>query len=727
MRQIKCVMCFALVVTAVCGCQKNQAQPETAVGNVGSQPLDEQVSAVSEADNAQVSEADNSQSADAGAAKDVTQNRAVPKSCDAFESKMADPSQWGCVDGIPVCTNIKGCLADGRLYPEWGYLGDTAPRLFPKLPADFESYGLYDGYSDFKMGKDPYWVCKADKCMCGNRTLSKYGSCNGDIAYLKYKDKCGDQQCGSIYGGCQNDKCVCGNVLFDEVASDPEEVKKYSCEKNHRMSCNSINGCACGSVKCIDGAYCKDGRCFCGDDDVTDVSLDYSCRDRNDYGRYLQCRNYKGCLCGEKMIPGYSECKDGTGYCHGKPIPTDGIPDITKYECRKDEPMFVCHSIDGCACGDNKCVSGSECYNGECYCGKKKVKFDWKKHPDAYPECEEGVLYTSGSGPDSDHDPEYDYEYYGKYKDTNERRCPSLNDDYISCTDCDDLTCEYRDWDDHDRIYHEWICRVYHGCTYNGKSYRYGERVKIQSEVVETKICGGEKLRDNYICKSHQQVCNASAGCKCGDSDIAQNAVCSMGTISSLKTIKKNTFCACDSNDSNQHCPALELTEDDLYDDPQIVNCGGRSLKYKVDMMGNDDDTTDIPVSKDMFDACCVCLNDEKIPEDFENYLCKIEFNPEKSAKNDNVRLNVKGIKFVPYVESWTCYDTQKCTAKAACELGKNFEYIDDNTCKCGDLSLDPRSVGRYKCFYGVVLCNSARGCTKPGTDEKCKYGKICM
>lgn len=48
---------------------------------------------------------------------------------------------------------------------------------------------------------------------------------------------------------------------------------------------------------------------------------------------------------------------------------------------------------------------------------------------------------------------------------------------------------------------------------------------------------------------------------------------------------------------------------------PITVRCGDQALHYLVDTFGNDENATDIPIDKDMFDVCCVCMNDGQIPE----------------------------------------------------------------------------------------------------------------
>ncbi len=704
MRQIHFIACFLVVTTLICGCKKDNQHESTQdpAGNVGSETLDAQAS--------------NARSI-AEALQKIEDRHVNPNSCDEFKSRMAVASQWDCVDGIPVCMDYKGCKADGRLYPELGYLGDKAPRDIPAMPAEFEGYRLIDILYRQTNG----WECHKDTCLCGQLTIPKFDYCAGDIYYPNFGDTCGDLVCGRG-AGCKDGKCVCGNQFFDVVSKDPAEVKKYRCSDD-QLVCSDFSGCMCGTAKCIRGAKCQNGKCFCGNEDVTDFSSDYVCREMKNYSYALRCHNRDGCKCGNVVIPVDSECNGGKAYCHGYPIPADGFADITQYRCSFDEPMLVCNSSEGCTCDTHTCAFGEECYQGECYCGKDKVNDDLSK------VCSDGVMQTKGEKPkektDSKRKFKFMYEYYGKYKDTNERHCPSIRSNHKSCTDCDALTCEYSFDDD---SYHEWACRVYHGCSYQGKSYQFGERVEIESlQNNQPAFCGTELLREQYICKEHQQVCNAAAGCKCGDTTVARNDVCSKDTKKRFKSLKGNAFCACDDKNAEMHCPYKELTEKQFYNRPHTAKCGDKTLYYSLDRYGRGDDGKKILVENDKFDVCCVCLNDDKIPLDFENYVCEIEFKPEKDAINDNIRIQVDGINYVPSVHAWPCRDPQKCSAEAACGLGDMFEYIDENTCRCGEITLDPRSVDPYKCIYGMVVCDEDEGdCTKPDSNERCGFDRVC-
>ena len=656
--------------------------------------------------------------------------------CENLNVQFEDPSQWYCLHQTWICMGDKGCVADGRKYPKWGYIGQNyAPGFLPDMPSAFEDYSISvykvdikswnDWIEDWKDGFGG-WSCDADTCMCGNHSITKNMHCNGEVYYPSNDELCGDKKCG-WWTGCKNGQCVCGDKTSEEITHTAVSPDIYECSRgHHELVCKDKNGCACGDGLCVAGGICRDGKCMCGDQDVSQVEKDYSCQDNN-----LYCANIKGCTCGNTTIPWKSNCIDQKGYCHGRLIDTEGMKAISNYSCDNDAPMLVCDRMSGCACGEKTCADGAECYNGECYCGKtKNVVSNYSLNRDTYKKCERGHVTNYNPYNDYWHESEFDYDYPPIDSKTGDRICPEYGDNHKTCRDCDDLTCIYRDADK--ITFYEWICRIYHGCTVNGKNYKYDEYVKFDSSQVQVvaKRCGTEDLRENYICKGHQQVCDLADGCKCGDQTIVKGDVCAGNVGAKYQKLSSKSYCKCDEN-APDHCLANIIAnsgEDDIF--PAEIKCGNQAIYYHPASCGNDDNMTEIADNKMKLDVCCVCMSDEKIPDDPENYLCLVQFNPEKSVASDYVRVSsVKGSKFVPYVEAWECRVPEKCPVKDACALGNGFEYhAEDNTCRCGDRALEDMSViGQIKCVLNLIVCNERKGCKMPGSDKTCEYGKICM
>ena len=212
-----------------------------------------------------------------------------------------------------------------------------------------------------------------------------------------------------------------------------------------------------------------------------------------------RCQSKSGCQCGDTIIPNRSDCVNGIGYCHGKPLANDSISNYSEFQCARVSPMLICTNPDGCACKDKKCILGSECYNGECYCGNKTGfehggEFNVCQHgkPEStphihdeyyndscydedaanfsYPEKKDGIRHCPG------------HTYYkidipcNPWKDMSikcpEERKLTLDDSTqtLICTDCDDFSCSAgpiaKKVTD-PKYYAYWICLSFHGCFLN--------------------------------------------------------------------------------------------------------------------------------------------------------------------------------------------------------------------------------------------------------------------
>ena len=218
-----------------------------------------------------------------------------------------------------------------------------------------------------------------------------------------------------------------------------------------------------------------------------------------------RCTSKSGCQCGDTVIPNGSDCVNDVGYCHGKPIANKSISNYSDYRCARVSPMFICTNPDGCVCKNKKCILGSECYDGECYCGNK-TGFE---QGGEFNVCQHGKPESNSHI----HDEYWDDYFYDlnaanfSYPEiiNGVRHCPSqtyykidipcnpwkdkstkCSDDKkltmdditqtLICTDCDDFSCSDGPIEKkvtHPKHYAYWLCLVYHGCTVNGKHYDY--------------------------------------------------------------------------------------------------------------------------------------------------------------------------------------------------------------------------------------------------------------
>ena len=646
-----------------------------------------------------------------------------PATCESQLSQLENPEQWDCVDGTSVCMDRKGCRANGRLYPKWGYIGKLySPEYITEMPDNFEDYILLSNPTP--EGK-ALWFCGADACQCGSKTIKHLDRCHRDSWYPRYSESCGSQTCpkGS---GCRDGMCTCDGLPLKEITHATVQASDWVCEED-QLVCHNYKGCSCGTATCIPGTVCTpDGKCLCNGQEVTGADQ-YRCSLSDNM---MKCFTSAGCQCGDVIIPNNSDCIDRQGYCHGKPIDRT-IKNPGEYKCADDAPMLVCGKDEGCTCGDQKCMPGAECYNGECWCGRNN-KALFNETENELSECRNGSIYQfrysgeeeSGSYIDEAED-EMEYVYTKINPQTGERKCPEYEEHYVSCHDCEDLTCKYKDSFEHGVSLYEWMCKVYHGCTVMGNAYAYGKEVNIPEP--EPGRCGTEPLRAGYLCRDHQQVCNLAEGCPCGELSIAKDEVCTNHIKSQYIKPASGQFCKCSSKNTEMHCPYKALTRDQFeLNNSFEARCGDRTIHYSLLDYGNDDDHTDIPYTKASFDVCCLCLNDNHAPDDVENYLCNIEYDKASNVAGDYVRISAGGKKFVPVVSRWTCRNPQKCTPKAACEMGEGFEWNDrQQACLCGGHSVEPTIAEQLKCQYGVILCKNPSGCQLSG--QSCKFTRICM
>lgn len=232
-------------------------------------------------------------------------------------------SDRACIEGQCTCRSDQDCVQsvcnNGRC---------------DKAQTDMANAPKHPGYAL----ENEAWICRNYRaCVCG-----------GDL--------CSDG------AECREGKCFCGTDDSRSLANPAT----YNC-KDEQWICEHIFGCICGSSFAPSGSICRDGQVYCGDT-LVENGRGYHCHEVS--GKtVLKCGASEqggSCACGEHRCPPETICKDGQCYCDDNETPHLADANGYRYACRSND--FYCNQ-DACKCGDSDCGRGGRCKNDRCVCG----------------------------------------------------------------------------------------------------------------------------------------------------------------------------------------------------------------------------------------------------------------------------------------------------------------------------------------------------------------------
>ncbi len=312
-------------------------------------------------------------------------------------------SKYGCKRDIECDSQNKDCRPTLK-YPKWGYFGirrNSFDNDIPEIPVVPSGYILaYDRHN-----QQHAWVCLSEDCICNQKKVG-FGKCivkNGIEKFYPIKTKRFKNHLDGL-------EILQDYPYRDDYASKYPKVYEiisafewyYDNDENYELACSKFQKycyyferASRKKLTLATDIYNydkyepdKDGiHQMCGDTDVSEMKdlKKYRCEE-NIFNGSLICDSSEGCLCGDHLILKDTECRNGKQFCNhsfAEWVDEDAISD---YECRDKD--IACINKDGCKCGNERCVYGSSCVNGQCFCNSKIISL---KHREQY-YCSAGGL-----------------------------------------------------------------------------------------------------------------------------------------------------------------------------------------------------------------------------------------------------------------------------------------------------------------------------------------------
>ena len=510
----------------------------------------------------------------------VDENVVSQYACDDLHPMIVCDNQKGCKCGKNTCLKGASCM-DGECVCGNQY------RLNDDVAIHKDQYVCYNG--QYICNLDNGCDCDEEKCVKGSTCDNAQCGCgeitNTTIARFEHFE------CEHGDGGdqpvlhCHDDKgCKCfhkGDPYYRDNDQDDEDntEKEQHCDKDDYYS--ELFGCHYDSPSPylsvdLDNAGFRFGEkrySFYEEERPYELRVS-SCRDCDQFSLYEYhddgscldvsqsyiCKVNGGCLHDNQYYPFNTEI---TSWGYGETQPPAiyaGFPDKKNETDRMGEGVAVCNHIyplgvlrtylksgtiteirdtwvcddDTCTCGSQTCHLGDLCQAGKCspYKGCST-----KTAPDKV------VFYCHGANqkPIPQPDDSTVYLCRGVNQDRYGLTLPNKTDDGIRHWFCDKEKCGCGDH----------FCPILSYCE-EGECFCGGEPLKEGFICYDDKpvcnstgcSCGGEPLREGYQCSDDRQVCNTKEGCICGNQMIRKSEICDRG-VGVCSSVDKNAGCRC--------------------------------------------------------------------------------------------------------------------------------------------------------------------------------------